>query len=116
MMDFFIVLSILSFLSFIVVLITYYTPACFKLKALISSIDSNKGIVMHYQDIKWHAVNNYTIEYWTQKLPKKEKYLSHHKVVNAVYRIRLGRKILLVSFIMMLLSIALEVFLTESLK
>jgi hypothetical protein len=64
-----------SFLFIWIIIVIFYTPACFNLKAMIDSIKKDGKLTKTKAPLFWYITNIYTIESWTITLPKEDKYL-----------------------------------------
>jgi hypothetical protein len=95
-----------SFLTFWVTIVIFYTPACFNLKTMLDSINNDGELTKTKAPVSWYLTNFQTFDCWTISLPKTEKYLTYEKVNKTVNRIKLCRKIMTYTLPIMIICVA----------
>jgi hypothetical protein len=93
-----------AFLTLWIVSVVFYTPACFRLRSLIDSIDRDgePNVIRIKSSLEYSFK---TLENWLISLPASDKYLKHHLVVRAAQRMYACRIIMSISIVILIISI-----------
>jgi hypothetical protein len=93
----------ITFATFWVIVVIFYTPTCFRLRAMIELID--KGDILEEHKVKWSIGHNqHTVDNWLISIPSSEKYLKYQLVVATVQKLKRYRIIISVLIPILVIS------------
>jgi hypothetical protein len=96
-------IAISSFVTIWIVMIIFYTPSCFRLRAMVDQID--KEGELKKQKVNWRIGRNIeTLNNWLISIPTSKKYLQYDILTITVGKIQTYRTILGISAALLIIS------------
>ena len=85
-------------------MVIFYTPSCFRLRAMIDLIDEFGELNAH--KIKWSiGYNLHTLDNWLISIPTSKKYLKYELVTKTIERIKNYRTVLGISITVLIICV-----------
>lgn len=93
-----------SFLVFWITIVVFYTPSCHNLREMIDSIKQDGDLTRTKSKWMWYGRSAKTIDDWLITLPVEDKYLKYGLVQTTVNRIKIYRRIIMITAPIMVVS------------